>query len=393
MPVPANVQAAYDDLIGDKYRRNCLTIPDSEECFDCLTHQEANYPEGIKRGVCQIPGSTSPRQACSVQNISAITACPGGLQIPAPPGATPVSPSTTTCSESCRIENLPTCVMPNPPPLGAGHNVVANQYIREVSRACARTDPTNFDWGLPLVCETAYGNSHFPDLYTIFQCEDAQWGTQVTNNGDRWGGTDTCVNMASNDQECANTSKGGTCSDRCLTNVFWNNKLYNSAGNPTGQRTTVTGGDGSVYRTVKMPIDEIKFDGDTIKSDCTAISLQQGKFKCLKKAGTGYATIMCNGKEQRIPVGKFPCPEVDCDVEGAGHPNNATFSRCYCNGYAPSVTGAENMVGKYLIGKLSLPNAKQSQTNVSWYTCGDQRLATDRRVDQYIGDDDKPNII
>jgi hypothetical protein len=393
MSVPANVQAAYNDLIGDKYRRNCLTIPDSEECIDCLIQQEVNYSTDIQQAVCQIPGPTSPRQSCSVKNISAITACPGGLQIPAPPGATPVNPSVTTCSENCRIENLPTCVMPNPPPLGSGHNnIVGNEYLREVSNACAGTDPNNFDyWSPSLECKMAYGQNYFPDNYSLFQCEDAQWGVQVTNNGDPWGGTDTCVGMNSNDQQCSNRSRGGTCSDRCLSNVFLNNKLYDSSGMPTGNRTTVRGGDGSVYRTVKMPIDEIKFDGDTIERDCTDIDL--GKFKCRQKAGRGYATIMCNGKEQRIPVGKFSCPEVDCDVETVGHRNNSTFSRCYCNRHAPSLPGIPNMVGKYIIGKLSLPNAQQGQNKVNWYTCTDQRLATDRRVDQYIGDDDKPNII
>ena len=382
--VPPNVQAAYDDLVSDKYRRDCLTLPDSGECVDCLQRERTSYSHDILSSVCLPPAPESPRKFCNVDDLNQIIACPGGLQVPHPPGVRPVVPSKTSCSSTCNLNNLPTCVTPRGPLPGA-RGVNSRHYLKQISKACQTAEPADFSWGTPLTCSTVDADDNF-----VVNCKDAQWGVQVNNIGSRWGGTDDCVGMASNDTNCEGSTKGGTCSDSCLTNVFFNTKLYNGS-TPTGQRVTTTGGTGSAYRTVKIPIDEIIFDGDTISRDCTVDSASRGHFSCPTNVGTGYGTIMCNSKETRIPLGKFPCPEVDCVAETIGHIGNTTYSHCYCNPYVEH-EHIENHVGDYIIGKLILPNANQTTGDrVQWKTCQDQSLATDRTVDQFIGDDDRPN--
>ena len=390
MPPTAAAQAAYDDFITDKYRANCLTIRDPGECLTCLKKQVSSddYSLEVLSDVCARPEAHySPRRACGKSDVWTICNCPGGMQTPPPPGKSTIPASAEACAGQCHPDNIPICTMGEGNPLGDGY-IVGSEYMKNISNTCRGfdTDTLTWGWGTPLTCHTV-------DKDEIkFTCDDGQWGVQVNNRGDRYAGTNACVNMVSaDDDECSDRSKGGTCEDSCLTNIFYNTEIYRPR--PTGERTTERGGGGTVWRTVKVPIDEIHFESD-VEDECeeipgTYVPGERISYKCDKKIGTGYSTIMCNGERQGVPIGMFGCPRVDCTVLNI-LPGVRYLVNCSCNEAAPDLPGIPNMVGKYVVGKYSMPSALQGREDVEWHSCHDQSLASDRTVTQFIGDDDQP---
>jgi hypothetical protein len=391
MPPTAAAQAAYNDFLTDKYRANCLTIRDPGECVTCLKKQvsSADYSQQVLNDVCARPEAhNSPRRACGKDDVWTICNCPGGMQNPPPPGKSPIAPTVQTCTARCHPDNIPICTMGEGNPLGDGY-IVGSEYIKNISNKCkgSDTDVLTWGWGTPLVCDNV-------DKEEIdFSCNDGQWGVQVNNRGDRYAGINNCVTMdPDEDDECYDKSKGGTCKDDCLTNIFYNTTIYKPYN--SGQRTNEKGGNGSVWRTVKVPIDEIIFESN-VEDECeeiegTHIPGEQISYKCAPKIGTGYSTIMCNGEQQGIVVGNYGCPRVDCLILG-GLPWQQLVN-CQCNEAAPDLPGIPNMVGEYVIGKYHMRDAQQGEEDVNWYRCHDQSLATDRTVTSFIGDDDNPSI-
>ena len=426
MPVPQTTQDCYNQLITDKFRKSCLTQRGEVDCEKCLRKQDVgsiSECSGEIINVCQIPGIrdgvTSPRRWCDSTMLSTITNCPGGAQEPPPDGAPPpLEPTAENCSqEKCGWEHLPVCVMPNRPPAGAAaHSIVHPLYIENISEKCNKVDPTQFNWGTKLTCTDVVTHDHHAPPDT-FQCNDAQWQLQINKLGERWAGINGGhVAVTNNDgtnycssKKCAGPGCSvltGICSDNSLTQPFQADsnpparpasQLYDYQNHqPLDPPAFLGPGGGNpqdeVWRTVKLPIDEVQFNGDTIGTRCLPIDNDtDGEFKCASAVGQGYTTIFCNGKEQRMPIGQYPCPKVRCDVKEP----HETYDRCYCVEGSTSAQGAsqiQNYVGKYVIGKLHLPHASQSSTEVEWHKCEDQSLATDRTMLEYIGDDTPPNF-